>query len=467
MRESWFGEGLRMDMGSRRQGGAALVYVLGLLVITGILSGMTWRIIRSDNTIAALDRGDAQARLLALAGVDYAVAKIGPPGAGQNLAYAAEGLNYRLDDSGRVFDLTVRTHGLFARARSVGTTGNPRPGRSRAYAALLGQTLDLGRLPALGLLNHEGNMVLAGNAQVTGPVMLWRGEVRKATDYHVRWTGSGGHIGALWDSTAEAWKFSTVDFSRADEWIKDQEALLAAGDITGGFGKDADFDSGMVRDLVLPDSASLDSGLVDVRVVAAQVLRVGAGARLRGCKLISRRIVIEKGAVIERSLAYASRTLDIMGARIEGGQFLAGDSVRIDADARLRGYPVFYAQGRVANRGKVDSSFVGALLVGKVEGEGLFFSACREHLQGDQDIRLSIGSDAHLTGLLYTPCHARMEGSLDGSLICGNLKFEHKGTIWLGHLRNARLRALSGKSIIPSPLIFPGFPPAAFSGTGI
>jgi hypothetical protein len=456
-----------MDAGSRRQRGAALVYVLALLVVTGILSGLTWRIIRSNNAIAALDRGDAQARLLALAGVDYAVAKIGPPGTGQNLAYAAEGLNYRLDDSGRVFDLTVRTHGLFARARSVGTTGHPRPGRSRTYTALLGQTLDLGRLPAMGLLNHEGNMVLAGNAQVTGPVMLWRGNVRKATDYHVRWTGSGGHTGALWDSTAEAWKFAKLDFNRAEAWIKDQDAMLATGDFAAGFRNDSDFDSGMVRDMVLPDSARLDSGLVDARVVAAQVLRVGSGARLRGCKLISRRIVIERDATIERCLVYASLTLDINGTGIEGGQFLAGDSLRIDANARLRGYPVFYAQGRMANRGKKDSASVGALLVGKAEGEGLFFSACREHPQYDQDIRLSIGSDAHLTGLLYTPCHARMEGSLEGSLICRNLKFEHKGTIWLGHLRNARIRALSGKRIVPAPLIFPGFPPAVFAGAGI
>lgn len=467
MRDGWMGKGHRMDTGTRRQRGAVLVYVLALLVVTGILSGLAWRIIRSNNAIAALDSGDAQARLLALAGADYALAKIGPPGTGQNLAYAAEGLNYRLDDSGRVFDLTVRTHGLFARARSVGTTGLPRPGRSRPYAALLGQTLDLGRLPALGLLNHEGNMVLAGNAQVTGPVMLWRGDVRKATDYHVRWTGSGGHAGALWDSTAEAWKYARVDFKRAEAWIKDQEGMLAAGGSADGFGKDADFDSGTVRDMVLPDSARLDSGLVDARVMAAQVLRVGSGARLRGCKLMSRRIVIEGGALVERSLAYASRTLDIQGAGIEGGQFLAGDSLRIDAGAKLRGYPVFYAQGRMAVLGKADTSYPGALLVGKAEGEGLFFSACQGHPQYDQEIRLSIGPGARLKGLLYTPCHARMEGSLEGSLICHNLKFEYQGTIWLGHLKDARIHALSGKSVIPAPLMFPGFPPAAFAGAGI
>jgi len=368
----------------------------------------------------------------------------------------------RLDDSDRVFNLTVRTLGLFARARSIGSTGLPRPGRSREYSALLGESLDLGKFPALGLLNHEGNMVLAGNAQVTGSVMLWRGDVRKATDYHVRWTGSGGHSGPVWDSTAAAWTAVTVDFGRAEAWIKEQEGMLASHD----FSKDGDFDSGMVRDRILPDSALIDTILSDTRLIAGQVLRVGSGARLYGCKLLSRRIIIEGDASLERSLVYASRTLDIKGGRIQGGQFLAGDSIRIATGEPFQGYPVFYAQGRMSNRGKADSAMVGALLLEKASGEGLFFSACHEHPLYDQDIRLSISPGTHLTGLLYTPCHARMEGSLQGSLICHNLKFEYKGTIWLGHLKDAHIDALSGRKVIPAPLIFPGFSPAAFAGRG-
>lgn len=447
------------------QAGAALAYVVALLAIVGILVGLTWRIIRANDSIAATDRGDAQARLMALSGADYALAKIGPPGPDQNLGYAAEALNYRLEDSECVFDLTVRTHGLFARARSVGKSGLPRPGRSHTYSALLGQLVDLGRLPALGLLNHEGNMVLAGNTQVTGPVMLWRGDVRKATDYNVRWTGSIGHSGAVWDSTAAAWGAARIDFRRADAWIKGQEDLLASRDFT----KDTDFDSGMVKDLRLPDTAKVDTILSDTRIYAAQVLRIGSGARLTDCKLLSKRIIIEGDATLDRTLAYASRTLDVkvgQGGRIDGGQFLAGDSLRIASDAPLKGYPIFYAQGRMANRGKADSAMVGALMLEKASGEGLFLSACHDHPPYDQEIRLSVAPATHVTGLLYTPCHARMEGSLQGSLICGNLKFEYKGTIWLGHLKDAHINALSGRKWIPAPLLFPGFPPAAFSGKG-
>jgi hypothetical protein len=386
-----------------RQRGAALAYVLALLVIVGVLVGLTWRMVRSDNSIAAMDRGDAQARLLALTGVEYALAKIGPPGPGQDLGYACEALHYRLDDSERVFDLSVRTRGLFARARSLGTSGLPRPGRTREYSAVLGQSLDLGKLPALGLLNHEGIMVLAGHAQVTGPVMLWRGDVRKATDYNVRWSGSVGHIGALWDSTAPAWKTAEVDFSRAEAWMKAQEAMLAARD----FSRDADYDSGAVKDLLLSDTAAvLDTVLADTRIIAREVLRLGSGARLTDCKLISRRILVEGDASLQRVVAFASGTIRVLGGRIQGGQFLAGDSVRIASEAPLENYPVFYAQGRRFIRGKNDTATVGAMDLDKASGNGLFFSACKDHTPYDQEIRLSVGAGARLSGLLFTPCYA-------------------------------------------------------------
>jgi hypothetical protein len=54
-----------------------------------------------------------------------------------------------------------------------------------------------------------------------------------------------------------------------------------------------------------------------------------------------------------------------------------------------------------------------------------------------------------------------------GSVLCRNLKFESNGTIWLGHLRDARLSALPNRVRIPAPLLFPGFAPAAFATEGI
>jgi hypothetical protein len=53
-----------------------------------------------------------------------------------------------------------------------------------------------------------------------------------------------------------------------------------------------------------------------------------------------------------------------------------------------------------------------------------------------------------------------MEGDLEGSLLCHNLRFEYQGTIWLGHLKDARLSA--SRARIPVPLLFPGLKPAVF-----
>jgi len=440
--------------GSQR--GAALAYVLSLLAVMSILVGTVWRLIRADNALAARSRGEAQARLLAAAGLDYARSRIGPPGPGQDLGYATEGLQYRLDDAGRDFRLTVRSHGMFARAVALGLSPTPPPGRTASKEALLGQTLDLARMPALGLLNHEGNLVLAGSAQVTGPVLLWRGDVRKATDYHVRWTGGSGHVGPTWDSTAEAWKRTGIDIARADKWMEAQSRMLATGD----FSSDWDYDSGKVADMRLGDTALIvDTVIARARITAAR-LSIGAGARLRDCKLAAKSIEIREGAELLRVIAFAQGNIRVTGGAIRGGQFLAGDSIRLATDRPLSGWPFFYAQGRMSNRGRPDSAMVGAMLLDKVAGPGLFISACREHPPYDQQERLTVAKGVRLSGFLFTPCYARMEGDLDGSLLCHNLRFEYQGTIWLGHLKDSRIS--QSRARIPAPLLFPGLDPAEF-----
>jgi hypothetical protein len=450
--------------GTGSQRGAALAYVLALLAVMSALVGLVWRMIRADNALAARAAGEAQALLLAEAGLDYARSRIGPPGPRQDLGFATEGLDYRLDGKGRDFRLAVRSRGLFGRAAAIGKSPVPPPGRAAAKEAWLGQTLDLARMPALGLLNREGNLVLAGSAQVTGPILLWRGGVRKATDYHVRWTGGPGHAGPTWDSTAEAWKRAGMDFARADAWMAAQARMLASGD----FSSDGDYDSGAVADLRLGDSAALaDTALARTRIVAGRLI-IGAGARLRECKLAARVLEIREGADLDGVIAFAQGSIHITGGSLRGGQFLAGDSLRIAADRPFSGWPFFYAAGRMARRGRPDSAMIGALSIEKASGRGVFVSACREHPSYDQEPRLTIAKGVRLAGFLFTPCYARMEGDLDGTLLCHNLKFEHRGTLWLGHLMDSRI--VSSRARLPVPLLFPGLEPAVIGardhGTG-
>lgn len=446
------------------QGGAALAYVVGVLAIFGALTALVLRYTRFNDALVSRDRGDAQARLLAESGLDLALSRIDPPGPALDLAFTSEALEYLPENPDHTVKARVASRGLLARVSSTGRTALPKPGREKLRTALIGQALDLGTLPAVGLLNQEGNMVLAGTAQVTGPVLLWRGGVRKATDYHVRWSGGGGHQGSVWDSTAPAWKKLEPDFRRADAWVAAQEKLIDGGDPSD----DPDYDSGDVADLPVEDSVSLEGKAYGAtRIRARTVLRIGDGAVLMDCKLLAPRIVIEGDAVVENSVAFATRTLSIRGGAIKGGQFAARDSLVIEADQAFEGWPTFYVQGRATKaRDGSDSTFVGWLEIRKAGGGGLFLSAARDLPVHDQGVRLFLGREASVEGLVYSGGFATVEGRLKGSLLCKNLRFEYKGTIWLGHLKDARISAYTGPKDIPAPLLFPGYPLASFPGAG-
>lgn len=439
----------------RRERGAALAFVLGALAVLGLLASVVIRQTRFNDSLVARNRWDAQARLIALAGIDYAMTRLDPPGTGLNLSYVTQCIDYALDNPDLTFHVRMATRGLFGRAESEGHTRLPFNGRTQARTSLLGQALDLGRLPALGLFNHEGNLVLAGNAQIHGAVMLWRGDVRKATDYKVRWNGKGiGHNGPVWDSTAPAWAWIHPDFQRAQEWVQNQLNLINGA----GLDSDSDYDQGRVADFYQSDTILIaDTIFGNTRIRSSKAIRVGSGAKLYHCKLLAPEIIVEDGSVLDGVLAFASGKLQLNGGSLMGGQFIARDSIRIHLSEPLEGWPVFYAQGRMIHRGRSDSSYVGALSVEKANGQGIFLSAMTDAPVFDQEIRLLLGSETSLSGFFYCGGYARAEGQVKGSLLCRNLKFQHDGTIWLGHLRNARLEGFSGSAVIPAPLLFPGF----------
>lgn len=444
------------------QRGAALAYVLALLALLGVLTSLVIRYTRFNDALVARDRWDAQARLLAWSGIDHALSRIDPTGPPLDLGFATDGVEYRPEDANLSFLVRVATRGLMARAESAGRTRLPAGGREKRRSALIGQGIDLAALPALGLLNREGNMVLAGHAQVTGPVLLWRGGVRKATDYQVRWQGGGaGHAGPVWDSTAVAWKKVEPDFRRAMDWVEAQETLLSGGDLD----EDPDYDSGAVTDLVLGDTGRLeDTALAGARIRAGRTLIIGSGADLLDCKLLAPVIRIGEGARLESVLAFATRTLEVTEAKVKGGQYAALDSLSLDLSEPLENWPIFYVQGRKVKGGTPDSAYLGTLRIRKAAGEGLFLVSAPERPSYDQEIRLILEAASATGGLAYCNGYARVEGAFSGSILCRNLKFEHEGTIWLGHLKDARLQGYTTSKVIPAPLLFPGFPVLSFGG---
>ncbi len=442
--------------------GAALIYVLGVMAVLGILMSLVWRTIRQNDALVAMDRWDVQARLLATSGLDYALSKIGK-GSKQDLSYATDHLVYQLEDPDLAFALVVHTYGLFARAQSTGKTRLPSPGRSKNKFALLGQTLDLAGLPAIGLFNHEGNLVLAGQANVTGKVLLWKGDVRKSNDFKVRWTGSSGHQGAVEDSASKLWEKIRPDFSRAEAWQEKQETCLASHSFEG----DDDYTLGTQHDLPYVDSAIIvDTILTECRIMGSSV-RVSEGAHLRHCKILAQNIRIERNAELEDVLVYASHNLVLQGeTHLNGGQFQARDSLTITLSSPLENAPVFLNYGRWYHRGEKDSAYIGALILNQVQGEGIFLSAIVDKPGNDSKERLIVQAKTDLTGLLYTGGLARMEGTLHGTLLCENLNFEFQGTIYRGHLQNAQLTGFEASKFFFAPLLFPGWPPQSISVNG-
>ena len=442
------------------QRGAALAYVIALVAVLSILVGYTWRSIRFNNELVSNLTSETEARMLSLSGIDYALSKIGYSVTKQNLNYSTEGLNYHVEGDHLTFNLEVHSKGLFARATSTGKTFLPKNGKAVTTYSLLGEELDIGKLPALTLLNHEGNLVLAGTAEVTGPILLWRGDVRKATDYNVRWSGTVAHTGRVLDSTSKIWNQLIPNFERAEEWMKNQSIIFSTRD----FKNDFDYDSSKVKNLFLPDSGLLvDTVISNTRIFSKNKLRIGTGAVLSNCKLIAANVFVTPGSTLRNCIVYADRNLSVTGGELSGGQYLASDSLFFSNNTPIQHFPVFYVEGRTIKSGHPDSSLIGSMILEKASGEAIFFGAFLNKPNFDQEIRVNVKSTVNLTGLIYANSYAKMEGNLQGSFICQNLKFEYKGTIWVGHLKDAHLKSFSGSKVVAGPLVFPGFTPIAMS----
>jgi hypothetical protein len=298
-------------------------------------------------------------------------------------------------------------------------------------------------------------LVLAGKGRIEGPVLLWRGGVRKATDYKVRAEAIASHAGTVWDSSASTWSRVVPDFRRATEWMARQNEWLNGRLLDN----DDDYDSGHVVDWPLSDSVLLSDTLIQAtRIRARNRITVESGAELIHCKLLAPEIRIKGNARLRNSLAYASRNLIVAGGELQGGFFASAESLSISNERPLQAWPVFFVQGRKIFSGKADSGFVGILNIEKANGEGLFLSDMSAAPEYDQQIRLVLGKRSSVTGLLYCGGYAQIEGQVLGSVLCRNLRFEHKGTIWIGHLRDAQLRSFDGLATIPAPLLFPESP---------
>ncbi len=435
--------------------GSALGYVLGIIAVLGLLLSIYWKSVKFNNNLAQQEQDIIQARLASESGLDYVLKKLSGSEA-EHLEFQTDKLKYWLQDQKLSFTTSVQPYGLFTQAT---VTGELRKGDrviNKCERALIGQNLNLQDLPALALTNKEGQMVLAGKASVIGPILLWRGGVQKAIGAPLYWHGTIAHSGPVWDSNSTVWKKIEVSMAKAKTWVERQEIYWERL----RFDNDADFDSFKITDRCTPSSLILiDSTWENIRWISADTVTIATGARIRNCKILANFIRIEGNASFKNSIVYALRNMNIIGAPQLQGQFIARDSLKINISSTQEHYPTFYVHGRVLAKSEKDSLYWGTMSIKQYQGQGVFLVNISEKPKYNQDIQIEVAAKTDIQGLIYTPGLVKMEGHLQGSLICQNLKFEEQGTIWFGHLKDAQLHAATTSQTIPVPLIFENLQP--------
>lgn len=295
---------------------------------------------------------------------------------------------------------------------------------TRSVSALAGQGLALDDYPAFGLTNPSGNMVLALNAEVSGPVLLTRGDVRKATDYNVRYTGRSTKV-TVWDSSAAVWKGLPLRFPAVRAWDSATAAELAK---PGGPGSDGAWDS----TLWFPDAVSLPPGLREhQRILCKGKLTLERGVDLRDCLVAAGEVVIQGDARIEGGAVFSAGKMAIGGEPTLKSQFLARDVLQVSVQAPLQGFPLFYAEGRASGY-----THSGSLQVLQAQGEGIFLADTDPSgaQASNLDHALVFSAATDLRGFASTDYLLDGRGRFRGCVLAHNLGFRLGDTIWMGHL---------------------------------
>lgn len=341
------------------------------------------------------------------------------------------------------YSYSLRQIGLFKRLFSHAQVRSGRFSIDSRKTVLAGQSLTLDDFPALGLTNPQGSMVLALSAEVSGPVLLSRGDVRRSTDYNIRYVGRTGTV-SLWDTSSAAWKRLPMSFTEARKWNSEAAAELDRLSAGGHPVPDDSWDT----TLVLLGAQALPAGLRrHSRIYVTGSLTLGTGVDLRDCQVISSDIHIEGEANIQGGVVFSTGIMTITGQPTLKSQFIARTTLNLAVQSRLQGYPVFYVEGR--NEGY---THLGSLQVTQAQGEGIFLvdSGPGQANGGTPSLVFSPSTD--LRGFAYTDSFMDPRGRFRGSLIGYNTRFELSGSIWIGHLGYADV----GLAPIGLSLPFPG-----------
>ncbi|MEO7425244.1 MAG: hypothetical protein ABI036_08655 [Fibrobacteria bacterium] len=343
-------------------------------------------------------------------------------GGGPSLERSFQWVPAGSDSSGYAWSL--QRLGLYRRVFVSATARSANGSLTRTASALVGQSMNLDDYPVFGLTNHSGNMVLALNAEVSGPVYLYSGSVRKATDNAVRYTGRTASVG-LWESGAPIREELPFRFPWARAW--DSAAALELERMASEAPLRDDAWSGSQ---VLTGEVLLTAGIREhQRIYVLGTLTLGRGVDLRDCMVLASEVRIESDARIEGGVVFSAGKMSIAGAPRLKGQFLARDTLTVSIQSVLEDYPAFYAEGRYE-----EYLHIGGINVMQAQGEGIFLTDSRTDPIADINPSMRFGSATDLRGFASSDAYMDPRGRFRGCMLGDNLRFTLGGTIWLGHL---------------------------------
>lgn len=343
---------------------------------------------------------------------------------------------------------SVAPFGIYLRVSSQARVLSRGYEKRRWSTALIGQDLKLDDYPALGLTNHEGNMVLALRGEVEGPVMLWHGTVRNADYNAVRYLGRTRNV-IVWDSTAAIWKSLPIPFARTEAWMERRAQELDSIRVTGKVAADEAFE----RTEIVADGFTLSGHQWEnTRFYCAGSLTLGAGAVFRDCQIVAATLRIGNDARFQGGAVMSLGRMEIQGSPVLSGQFLSGDTLVVNIASTLEDCPVFYVSG------KADiNSQRGMLHIANAQGRGIFLFQGNPELYGSTSLALDAGTD--LGGFAYTTAFMDIRGYFRGSILGKNLYFYLSPTIYLGHFAYAHCALAPVGAILPFGAVWEGVEP--------
>lgn len=429
------------DSTKSRQRGAALIYALTALVFLGLAIAYLVRQIRLDRNLVLVEAAGSQALFLALSGEDWIHYRLGPRWEGK-APLSVDQMLYRVRDSLRTFSVDGGVRGALLNFEIQGSAQYPFYTAKRTLRVDIGQNLELSEQPAIGLLDRSATLALGFNAIVKGPILLYHGQVKKAEFTKVDYTGKVLQIDTLWDSASTAWKRLPFSMSHLSYWMAAEAPKVAAS-----------------QDLESADSLNRQGA----------VFRKNGTLRLKEdfhgdhARLTAVSIEMVDGASCNHCVLTALNDFKIRGnVAIEGGQFLAGDSLLLDIVPPIRDGAWFLTVGKSVDIADGSARF-GAMDVRRLRGEAVIFTAGTVGLERPQWMDLTLSENVDIEGMVYCAGVATLAGRIQGSVLVHHLSVEKQGTVYINTLVNTHVSVPQKKKSIRFPIAMVGIPYSTLS----